>query len=84
MSFDVNMRPSAFKPKVENTFLNKGGGGGNTGYFQQQKKKKDEDDSIMKFLDDDITNKTFNVELPELEKEQGLLNKVKNFLGLLK
>jgi hypothetical protein len=85
MSFDFNMVGSNFKPKVENTFLGKGGGGGNTGYFQQQRKKKDEDNSILsKMLNEDILDKTFSKEIPELENDQGFLDKVKGFLGKLK
>ncbi len=81
MSFDFNMMPSSFKPKVENTFLGKGGGGGNTGYFQQEKKKKDEDNSIMsKILSEDTLEKMSN-KIPEMEEETGLLDKLKGFLG---
>lgn len=82
MSFDFNMASASFKPKVENTFLGKGGGGGNTGYFRHGKKKKDEDDSIMSnFLNEDILEKSFNSDIPELNNHQGILDKIKGFLG---
>jgi len=80
MSFEFNS-VATFKPKVENTFLNKGGGGGNTGYFQQGKKKKDEEKSIMAgFLSEDTLERMSNAGLPQ-EEENGLLDKFKNFVG---
>lgn len=81
MSFDFNMMPSSFKPKVENTFLGKGGGGGNTGYFQQEKKKKDEDTSIMsKMLSEDVLDKMSD-KMPDFEEETGFMDKIKGFFG---
>lgn len=84
MSFDINTSASAFKPKVENTFLSKGGGGGNTGYFQQQKKKKDEENSsiLSMLLDDDKLEKKAIENISLIEENQGLIGKVKGFLGL--
>ena len=85
MSFDFNMAGASFKPKVENTFLGKGGGGGNTGYFQQGRKKKDEDNSILSnFLNEDVLDMAYENSIPELENEQGILDKVKGFLGRIR
>lgn len=83
MSFSFNTTGSSFKPKVENTFLSKGGGGGNTGYFRRRKKKKDEEDiSILaSFLDDDKLEKKAYENISLLEENQGLIGKVKGFLG---
>ncbi|MCR4881792.1 MAG: hypothetical protein K6A44_07570 [bacterium] len=81
MSFDFTTA-SAFKPKVENTFLGKGGGGGNTGYFRQKKKKEEENQSIMSsFLSEDKLEKMADSGMPSLEEEQGLLDKLKGFMG---
>ena len=84
MSFDLHTIGGNFKPKVQNTFLSKGGGGGNSGYFQQQKKKKDEDENsiLSKFLDDDKLEKKAKEQISLLEENQGLIGKIKGFIGL--
>ncbi len=80
MAFDFTSA-TAFKPKVQNTFLSKGGGGGNTGYFQQERKKKDDDKPILGgSLSEDVLEKMSDVEIEELKKEPTLLQKIKGFL----
>lgn len=82
MSFNFHTTGNSFKPKVENTFLSKGGGG-NTGYFRQRKKKKDEEDTsiLASFLDDDKSDKKAFENISLLEENQGLIGKIKGFLG---
>ncbi|MDD3594223.1 MAG: hypothetical protein PHX18_06320 [Candidatus Gastranaerophilales bacterium] len=81
MSFDLNSA-SAFKPKVESTFLGKGGGNGSTGYFKMKKKKQEEEESILSsnsgsvdFIESMDTYGSF-----EAYQEESMLDKLKGFI----
>ncbi len=81
---DFNLVGS-FKPKVENTFFNKGGGGGNTGYFSQGRKKKDDDDKLIGKANQGISvDKFTESSIPDFEEAEDILSKIKGFLSRIR
>ena len=75
----------SFKPKVENTFFNKGGGGGNTGYFSQRKKDEEEKDKVIGKSGGGISVDQFTESsMPDFDEAENLLAKIKKFLARLR